>query len=185
MQQFDALGFDFVAITDHNNTTHAASCRRIAPRSARPLWIIGEEVTTPAATRASGGSTTASGSTSASAPAIRGITDLVAAARRYGALFSVNHPASTCLGCGWEHDGRRRTSTAIEISNGRHGEVDAGAGAAGTRCSRRGRRITGVGSSDWHAAPESDRRRQRARLRQASRRDRRSSTRIAAAASSS
>ncbi|MGH9176526.1 MAG: CehA/McbA family metallohydrolase, partial [Vicinamibacterales bacterium] len=79
------------------------------------------------------------------------IGELVATSRRYGALFSVNHPASECVGCGWTHefvDGIE----AIEISNGRHGEV-ANAIAIWDRLLRSGRRITGVGSSDWHSAP--------------------------------
>ena len=67
-------------------------------------------------------------------------------------LFSINHPASTCIACGWAHavvDGIE----AIEISNGRHGEV-ATAVARWDQLLRRGRRITGVASSDWHSAPD-------------------------------
>src|SRR4029079_16701376 len=46
LQKTRDLGFDFVAITDHNNTTHRGELAGRGP-SSRPLWIAGEEVTTP------------------------------------------------------------------------------------------------------------------------------------------
>ncbi len=79
------------------------------------------------------------------------IRDLVVSARKQGAMFSINHPASECLACGWTHkivDGIE----GIEISNGRHGEVEK-AIAMWDELLVSGRRITGVGSSDWHSAP--------------------------------
>jgi hypothetical protein len=154
LRLFREKGFDFVAITDHNNTTHTQSLRRdvAEPKEARPLLrILGEEVTTP------GGHANVWGlpeggwvdfRVPAGSPRIR---DLVAAARKEGAMFSINHPASECLACGWTHevvDGIE----AIEISNGRHGEV-ANAMAIWDKLLVAGRRITGVGSSDWHSAP--------------------------------
>ena len=39
-------GYDFIAITDHNNTTHTRE-----PLPPSPLHITGEEVTTPARAR--------------------------------------------------------------------------------------------------------------------------------------
>lgn len=152
VRRFRDWQFDFVAVTDHNNTTHRYELAQALAAGERPLWIVGEEVTTP------GGHASVWGLTgndwvdfrvSAGDPRIK---DLVAAARRSGALFSVNHPASTCLACGWTHavvegiDG-------IEISNGRHGEV-AQATALWDGLLRGGRRITGVASSDWHRDPD-------------------------------
>ncbi|HXG87139.1 MAG TPA: CehA/McbA family metallohydrolase [Vicinamibacterales bacterium] len=151
LEQFRALDFDFVAITDHNNVTHRAELTPIYSQTARPLWIAGEEVTTP------GGHANVWGlgprewidfRVNAGDPRIR---SLVQTAHRYGALFSVNHPVSECVGCGWTHDYVDGID-ALEISNGRHGEV-VQAVAIWDKLLQAGRRITAVGSSDWHSAP--------------------------------
>ena len=79
------------------------------------------------------------------------IAELVKAATSRGALFSINHPASTCVGCGWEHAVPEGV-TGIEITNGRHGEM-AAAMEMWDRLLKEGRRIVAVGSSDWHRPP--------------------------------
>lgn len=146
-----AAGFDFVAITDHNNTTHTHDLSPEDADGGRPLLITGEEVTTP------GGHANVWGLKPGGWVDFRvkagdtRIAEIVAAARRQGGLFSINHPTSTCVGCGWDHavvDGIE----AVEISNGRHGEVDR-ALDFWDMLLRTGRRITGVGSSDWHGPP--------------------------------
>lgn len=144
---------DFVVITDHNNVTHQYEIETQFEPALMPLWIIGEEVTTP------GGHATVMGLGRGDwidfrvTPGDGRIDDLVAAARKSGALFSINHPVSACDGCGWTHeivDG----IDAIEISNGSHGEMPA-ALKVWDDLLRKGRRITAVGSSDWHRAPAS------------------------------
>jgi hypothetical protein len=141
---------DFLAITDHNNTVH-----QLSPVDAPGLLlIVGEEVTTPGGHfnvwglggdrsfvdfRVPGGD-----------PAIDA---LVAAARARGALVSINHPASACAACTWTHavpDG----VNAIEISDERQ-ESRLQALAMWDVLLRQGRRLTAVGTSDWHrgAAP--------------------------------
>jgi hypothetical protein len=149
MQRFRDKGFDFVAITDHNNTTHTFEAQLY--KQSHPLWIVGEEVTTPGGHASVWGLGQRSWIDFRVLPGDPRIRDLVAAARAQGAIFSINHPASDCLACGWTHeivDGIE----AIEISNGRHGEV-AEAAAMWDKLLVSGRRITGVGSSDWHGAP--------------------------------
>ena len=151
MEQFRAANFDFVAITDHNNTTHQYELASQHPRAASPLWIIGEELTTPGGHASVWGLAPGAWIDFRVSPKQRRIGELVDAARRSGALFSVNHPASQCVACGWSHefvDG----IDAIEVSNGRHGEV-ANALAIWDRLLSSGRRLTAVGSSDWHSAP--------------------------------
>lgn len=150
LEQFRDARFDFVAITDHNNTTHQHDLAAARQQTA-PLWIIGEEVTTPGGHASVWGLHPGAWVDFRIGAKDRRIADLVAAAHRAGAVFSVNHPASTCAGCGWSHefvDGIE----AIEVSNGRHGEV-ASALAIWDRLLGSGRRITAVGSSDWHSAP--------------------------------
>ena len=149
MRQTRDAGFDFVAITDHNNTTHTSDSA--LENLDRPLWIVGEEVTTPGGHANVWGLRAGDWVDFRIAPGDRRISELVGAARRLGGLFSINHPASECDGCGWSHDVVDGIES-IEISNGRHGEVDK-ALVIWDKLLITGRRITGVGSSDWHAAP--------------------------------
>jgi hypothetical protein len=141
-------GLDFVAITDHNNTTHQVE--RVSDDGL--LRIVGEEITTP------GGHASAWGIGGARdfvdfrvMPGDPRIADLVRATTARGGLFSINHPGATCSGCGWEH-GVPEGVAAIEITNGSHAEM-AKAIEMWDGLLKQGRRITGVGSSDWHRGP--------------------------------
>lgn len=142
-------GLDFVAITDHNNTTHALAVPPDASR--KPLHIVGEEITTP------GGHANVWGlkpgdwldfRLSAHDPRIH---ELAAAAEARGALFSINHPVADCDACDWRHPIPTRTA-AIEVWNGPRGP-QAGAVALWDELLRNGHRVTGVASSDWHRTP--------------------------------
>ena len=151
LQQFGEAGFDFVAITDHNNTTHTYD------EQLGPDPIAEAALDHRRGSHHSGGHASVWGlrpgdwidfRVGKGDPRIR---DLVKAAHDRGALFSINHPVSECVGCGWEHeivDG----IDGIEISNGRHGEVE-NALAIWDKLLVSGRRITAVGSSDWHSPP--------------------------------
>jgi hypothetical protein len=142
-------GLDFVAITDHNNTTHAVT---VPPDPGRtPLHIVGEEITTP------GGHANVWGlkpgdwldfRIAANDPRINGIA---AAARERGAIFSINHPVDDCDACDWNLPVPDSTG-AIEVWNGPFGPQE-GAIALWDELLRKGRRVTGVASSDWHRPP--------------------------------
>ena len=141
-------GLDFIAITDHNNTTHQTEA---VPEDG-VLRIVGEEVTTP------GGHASVWGIGGIRdyvdfrvLPGDPRIADLVRAATARGALFSINHPSASCAGCGWEHAVPEGV-TGIEIVNGNHGEM-AKAIALWDDLLKQGRHIVGVGSSDWHRGP--------------------------------
>ncbi len=143
-------GFDFIAITDHNNTTHTGE-----PLPASPLHIIGEEVTTP------GGHANVWGlppgawidfrvrpNDPGAAAAINGF---VAEAHRALALFAINHPIDNCAGCSWEQtipDG----VDAVEIWQNEKRPRDAEV-AFWDRLLRAGRHVTAVGVADWHRLP--------------------------------
>ena len=141
---------DFIAVTDHNNTTHT---REAMPRS--PLHIVGEEVTTPAGHANVWGLEPGAWIDFRVRPGDAGaahtIDGFVAQAHRRGALFSINHPVDECAGCSWEQ-AMPDALDAIEIWNGSKGPQEP-ALAIWDRLLRSGRRVTAVGASDWHRAP--------------------------------
>jgi hypothetical protein len=146
-----AAGLDFVTITDHNNTTHRDEVlRQAVPES--PLWIVGEEVTTPAGHANVWGLDAGEWVDFRVRAQDRRIGELVRTAHAHGALFSINHPAGECDGCGWGHDIPEGLD-AIEVWNGRHGAQEQ-AVALWERLLRDGRHVTAVGASDWHRDPD-------------------------------
>jgi predicted metal-dependent phosphoesterase TrpH len=147
--QARAAGLDFLAVTDHNNTAHQVE--RVAVEGL--LTIVGEEVTTP------GGHASVWGLRGGRAfvdfrvrPGEAGVETLVEAAHGQGALFAINHPFAECYGCGWTH-AVPAGADALEVLNG--GSTGAAeAIALWDTLLRQGRRLTAVGTSDWHRAGE-------------------------------
>jgi hypothetical protein len=142
-----AAGLDFVAITDHNNTAHQVETFDPGP----PLRIVGEEVTTPAGHANVWGLGPGDWIDFRALPGDGAIERIVQFVRDRGAVFSINHPTVSCAGCAWEHtvpDG----VAGIEIWNRATGPQDD-AIAIWDGLLRQGRRITGVGASDWHGPP--------------------------------
>jgi hypothetical protein len=142
-----AAGLDFIAITDHNNTTHS---REAMPAS--PLHIAGEEVTTPGGHADAWGLAEGAWIDFRVSPHEPGAADavnsLVAAAHQAGALFAISHPIDGCGGCSWEQvipDG----VDAIEIWQNEKAPRAAEV-AFWDRQLLSGRRVTAVGVSDWH-----------------------------------
>lgn len=153
LRRAEAAGLDFVAITDHNNTTHRDDLLRDRRSLASaPLPILGEEVTTPAGHANVWGLDGGEWVDFRVRPQDRRISELTAAAHRFGALFSINHPVGECAGCSWEHDWPDGLD-AMEIWNGSRGPQD-GAVQLWDRLLRQGQRVTGVGASDWHREPD-------------------------------
>ncbi len=138
-------GLDFLAITDHNNTTHQLEAIEVPGL----LVITGEEITTP------GGHVNAWGLGGLRdfvdfrvLPGEGSLQALMDSARKRGAIFSINHPRSACVACSWTHDVPPAV-TALEVANVRHEEL-AQALAMWDVLLRQGRRIVAVGTSDWH-----------------------------------
>ena len=149
--RFGAAGFDFVFITDHNNTTHRWELGPELASGARPLWMVGEEVTTPAGHASVWGLDPGEWVDFRVSAEDRRIGELIAAAHRQGALFSVNHPVSSCAGCSWEHS--FAGIDGMEIWNGGH-TAPAEVLDLWDRQLRTGHRVTAVGASDWHRDPD-------------------------------
>lgn len=147
-------GLDFIAVTDHNTSSHFSGLREIQPWFDRLLLIPGAEITT------FGGHANIFGQLrwvdfrvgSASVPDIATLQRNVANA---GAILSINHPAlpsgEACMGCGWVWPDTDWSSvTAIEAINGLTTQPPLAGLDFWYDKLNRGYRITGIGSSDNH-----------------------------------
>lgn len=157
-----ARGLDFVAITDHNTTSHFQDMDALQLAFDKLLLIPGREITTFQ------GHANVFGPTQfldfrLGDPALPTIRRLQDAVTRQGGVFSINHPSSPsgelCMGCGWTAgDTDYGQVQAIEVANG--GSERAQGGAEGPLSGvafweaqlNAGRRITAIGGSDNHDA---------------------------------
>jgi hypothetical protein len=141
-------GLDFIAITDHNNTAH-----QVEPfPEDGPLHVVGEEVTTPGGHANVWGLGVRDFVDFRLLPGDPGVESIVRGVVGRGGLFSINHPFEVCSQCSWVHPIPEGVA-AIEIWNGHQGPQE-GAIALWDELLRAGRRITAVGSSDWHRHPQ-------------------------------
>lgn len=148
---------DFIAITDHNATSQYNDMRELQPYFDRLLLIPGREITT------FWGHFNIFGTTRyvdyrAVAHGGRSVDDILRDVRAYGGIASVNHAdapsGEICMGCGW------RPSTPADMSLFSAVEVINGGGSMLSstdfwdRQLANGVRLTGIGGSDNHNAPE-------------------------------
>jgi hypothetical protein len=148
-------GLDFIAITDHNATSHYDAMRELQPYFDKLLLIPGREITTFQ------GHINFLGSTDfidfrldgANVPEMN---SLLRSAAAVGAIASINHPLSPsgeiCLGCGWTPSTPvdMHLLTGVEAVNGgseQHGLSDLG---FWDKALNQGCRLTGIGGSDNH-----------------------------------
>lgn len=144
-------GLDFVAVTEHNTTSHHEALAELQPAFDQLLLIPGREITTFQ------GHANVFGTTAPldfqlggpRAPALHHILDQAEAA---GALVSVNHPGlpsgEACMGCGWTAPTGDPRIAAVEAVNGGNA---VGLAFWEARLNE-GRRVTAVGGSDNHDA---------------------------------
>ncbi|MFN3583871.1 CehA/McbA family metallohydrolase [Phenylobacterium sp.] len=155
-----ARGLDFIAVTEHNTTSHHQALAELQPYYDRMVLIPGREITTFQ------GHANALGTTAPldfqlggpRAPKLGTILDELEAA---GGIISVNHPGlpsgEACMGCGWTAETDWSRVAAIEAING--GSLKFGAEGPGTGIPfwearlNAGFRLTGVGGSDNHDGP--------------------------------
>ncbi|HWV61213.1 MAG TPA: CehA/McbA family metallohydrolase [Sphingopyxis sp.] len=145
---------DFIAVTDHNTTSHFGGLRELQPYFDTLLLIPGIEVTT------FGGHANIFGPTRfvdfrVGTPDVADIGTLQRDVAASGAILSLNHPAlpsgEQCMGCGWTWpDTDYGKVTAIEAINGTMTEGPfAGLGFWYARLNE-GHRLTGIAASDNH-----------------------------------
>ena len=147
-----ARHLDFIAITDHNTTSHFAELRELQPYFDRLLLIPGREITTFE------GHANVFGPvefldfrlTGKSLPNAGALIDEV---NKVHGLISLNHPGSasgeSCMGCGWTApDTDFARIDAVEVVNG----GKAGGIPFWEAQLNRGVRWTAIGGSDNHNA---------------------------------
>ncbi|MCC7269021.1 MAG: CehA/McbA family metallohydrolase [Caulobacteraceae bacterium] len=158
-----ARGLDFVAITDHNTTSHLAEIAALQPAFDDLLVIPGREITT------FHGHFNVFGALSdvdfqlggPRAPDIGRILDQV---EKAGGLASINHPSmpsgEVCMGCGWTVEKTPFARfAAVEVANGgalaltgnMADDPLSGVGFWEARLAE-GARLTAIGGSDNHDA---------------------------------
>lgn len=148
-------GLDFVAVTDHNTTSHHQDLVALQPLYDRLLLLRGQEVTSFY------GHANVYGTSEIVEFRIGhpGITarEVFAEARRLGGLVSINHPGretgEKCTGCGWNAPGT--DWSAVEVLEVVNQFTVTGPTAGEPFWHARlneGHRITGVGGSDDHGA---------------------------------
>lgn len=151
-----ARGLDFVAVTDHNTTSHFEALRELAPYFDDLLILAGREITTFHG-HANVFGPTAFIDFQLGGPRAPSISHIQAQARKAGGLFSINHPGlpsgEFCMGCGWTApDTDYSAVQAIEVVNGGFAEGPLSGTAFWEARLNEGRRITAVGGSDNHDA---------------------------------
>lgn len=148
-----ARGLDFVAVTDHNASSHVQDLAELQGYYDDLLLIPGREVTTFR------GHANVLGMTapldfqlgSPRAPTLARILDQAEAAQ---ALVSINHPAlpsgEACMGCGWTAETDFARIPAIEAINGAMSSGPLSGVAFWEARLNAGLRVTAVGGSDNH-----------------------------------
>ena len=157
-----ARGLDFIAITDHNTTSHFHAMRELQPAFDQLLLIPGREITT------FHGHANIFGPTGfidfrLGDPHLHDADALCDASEAVGGLLAVNHPClpsgEMCMGCGWTAPATDFSRVqAIEVANGgaerfMGGEEGPFSGIPFWHSRlNEGHRITGIGGSDNHDA---------------------------------
>ncbi|HEY1767867.1 MAG TPA: CehA/McbA family metallohydrolase [Terracidiphilus sp.] len=148
-------GLDFIAITDHNATSHYDAMRELQPYFDKVLLIPGREITTFQ------GHINFLGTTDfvdfrLGSREIPDMNTLLRNADQAGGITSINHPSAPsgeiCLGCGWTPATKvdMHLLTAVEAVNG-GSELSGLSGVPfWNRQLNDGCRLTGIGGSDNH-----------------------------------
>ena len=150
-------GLDFIAITDHNATSHYEDERELQPYFDTLLLIPGREITTFQG-HANLFGTTEFVDFRQGTQAVPEASTWIEQATRHGAIVSINHPnapsGERCMGCGWlaKPPIDMRLVTAIEAINGGLAEGPYAGVSFWERQLNAGFHVTGIGGSDNHDA---------------------------------
>jgi hypothetical protein len=152
---------DFIAITDHNTTSHFNVMHELQPFHDELLLIPGREITTPPG-HANVFGTTEFIDYRLGGEDQRNINDVLHDAAALHGVITINHPSrvtsESCRGCGWTAENTDyHAVTAIEVANGydefaeHPRDQKAGTGLDyWQRLLDQGLRLTAIGGSDTH-----------------------------------
>jgi hypothetical protein len=148
---------DFLAISEHNNVSHANAIRELQPWLDNLLLMPAREVTTFVG-HANLFGTVEPLDYRIAANGSAGLNRLLGAAAALGGLVSINHPVrpsgEQCMGCGWDQATDLRRVQAVEVVNG----PDADSAWSGipfwSAQLQQGLRLTAIGGSDNHRPDE-------------------------------
>lgn len=148
-------GLDFVAVTDHNTSSHFQALAELQPAYDRPLLIPGREVTTFQG-HANVIGMTAPLDFQLGGPRARALAHILDQAARAGAVVVINHPGlpsgESCMGCGWTAPVDFTRIDAIEAVNGGITRGPLSGIPFWEARLNAGLRIAAVGGSDNHDA---------------------------------
>jgi hypothetical protein len=149
-------GLDFIAISDHNTTSHYDAMRELQPYFDKLLLIPAREITTFQG-HANVYGTTQFIDFRLTSPHVPDINQLLKQVQDLHGLFSINHPGlpsgELCMGCGWTVSNTDFSRVAaIEVVNGDAREGPGSGIPLWQEQLNKGFRITGLGGSDNHNA---------------------------------
>jgi len=156
-----ARKLDFIAVTDHNTTSHFNVMHELQPFNDELLLIPGREITTPAG-HANVFGTTEFIDYRLDGESARTVNDVFHDAASLHGVITVNHPmrvtSEECRGCGWTAENvDYRPVTAIEVVNSNDEfaehprDARAGVGLSFWQSLLdHGLRLTAIGGSDTH-----------------------------------
>lgn len=151
-----ARHLDFVAVTDHNTTSHFEALRELAPYYDDLLILPGREITTFYG-HANLFGPTAFVDFQLGGPRAPKLSDVQAQIEKAGGVLSINHPGlpsgELCMGCGWTApDTDYARVQAIEVVNSGAAEGPLSGMAFWEKRLDEGHRLTAIGGSDNHDA---------------------------------
>ena len=149
-----ARKLDYIAVTDHNTSSHANELRELQPYFDRLLLMPGREVTTFYG-HANLFGTMAPINFRVAKGDHADWNDLLDEIGKLGGVFSVNHPRSPtgeiCMGCGWGNDADLSRIQAVEAVNGVDADSMLFSGVPFWQDQlQKGLRPTAIGGSDNH-----------------------------------
>ena len=149
-------GLDFIAISDHNTTSHFNVMRELQPYFDNLLLMPAREITTFQG-HANVFGTTAFIDFRLTSPSVPDINTLLQNVREVHGMFSINHPGlpsgAACMGCGWSAPNTDFSKVdSIEIVNGGSVEGPYSGISFWQEELSKGFRITGIAGSDNHNA---------------------------------
>jgi hypothetical protein len=150
-------GLDFIAVTDHNTTSHADAIRELQPYFDNLLLMPGREVTTFQG-HANLFGTVALLDFRVGSGAVPDWNDLLRNVENAGGVISINHPVhpsgEQCMGCGWTPQGDVDYGhlQAVEVVNGPDADTPSSGIPFWEHLLDRGYHLTAIGGSDNHNA---------------------------------